>query len=200
MPPSALRHTAFAVLTCAYLVGTGGDTGVEYFTTRQDQGYKFIHLESVSNSLPAAANLDIRSTVETLARIRDVFALSISDLASACQVSRQAIYKWISGESSSLEPHNQSRLDDLYRAAELFAARGLVGSSIVLQRRSKAGKTLIQSMRGGESAQTWSRDMLDILALESRQRVMLDERLRARKRAAPSVEEWGIPMTRETNG
>ena len=198
-PPSALRNTAFAVLTCAYLVGTGGDTGVAYLATRQDQGYRLIHLESVSTLSPAAAPLNVRSTIETLARIREVFRLSISDLAAACHVSRQAVYKWISGESSSLEAENQRRLDDLYQAAELFATRGIVGSAVLLRRKDKTGKTLIQTMRAGESAQAWSQEMLDILSLESQQREMLDARLRARERPAPVVEEWGIPMMSEND-
>lgn len=193
-----LRNTAVAVLACAYLVGTGGDTGVAYFAKRQDHGYRFIHLENVaatSSSIP----LGLRSTLETLGRIRDVFKFSVSDLAAACKVSRQAVYKWLSGESSSLEPENQNRLDDLYRAAELFAIRGVAGSAALLKRKNNEGKTLVEAMRTGESAHAWARTMLDTLTLESQQRAMLDARLRARKRTAPVVVEWGIPMLSEND-
>jgi transcriptional regulator with XRE-family HTH domain len=171
---------------------------VAYFAKRQDQGYRFIHLDNVS-ALSSSAQLSLRSTLETLGRIREVFKLSVSDLAAACQVSRQAVYKWMSGESSSLEPENQNRLDDLYRAAELFAIRGVAGSAALLKRKNNGGKTLVEAMRTGESAQIWARSMLDTLALESQQRAMLDARLRARKRTAPVVAEWGIPMMSEND-
>jgi transcriptional regulator with XRE-family HTH domain len=193
----ALQNKSTAVLPCAYLVGTGGDTGVAYLAKRQDRGYRFIHLESAVTLSPVGP-LDVRSTIETLSHIREVFRLSISDLAAACHVSRQAVYKWISGESSSLEPENQNRLDDLYGAAELFAANGIAGSATLLKRRNKMGKTLVETMQAGESAQDWARAMLETLALESQQRAMLESRLRARKRPTPFVSEWGTPVIGES--
>jgi transcriptional regulator with XRE-family HTH domain len=197
--PSALRNSAVAVLTCAYLVGTGGDPRLEYFAKRQDQGYRFIHLGGTSNVSPAVERLNIRSIVETLDRIREIFKLSVSDLAAACQVSRQAVHKWISGESSSLEAENQNRIDDLYRAAELFVAHGAFESAIFRNRRGNGGRTLVETMRTGHSAQTWALEVLDILAIESRQSAMLGARLSARKRPAPNAEEWGIPMLNEND-
>jgi transcriptional regulator with XRE-family HTH domain len=194
--PSALRSSAVAVLACAYLVGTGGSTGVAYLTSRQDQGYRFIHVENFSTVSSSAAQLNVRSTIETLDRIREIFKFSISDLASACMVSRQAVYKWLSG-NSSLEWENQNRLEDLYRAAELFATRGVAGTASLLKRTNNTGRTLVETMRAGDSAQEWARTILDTLELESRQRAMLDARLRARKRPAPAVEEWGTPMLSE---
>jgi transcriptional regulator with XRE-family HTH domain len=172
---------------------------LEYFSKRQDQGYRFILLDDISLNSRALAQLNVRSAIETLSRIREVFKFSISDLAAACQVSRQAVYKWISGESSSLEHGNQSRLDDLYAAAELFAARGAVGSPTLLKRRNNAGRTLVETMRAGESAQAWARATLEMLALESQQRAVLDARLRTRRRSVPETEEWGIPIMSESD-
>lgn len=192
-----VRNTA-AALTFAYLVGTGGDTGIAYLAERQGQGYEFVHLESGSASLPST-QLRVRSTHETLNRIREIFGFSVSDLATACLVSRQAVYKWMSGESSYLEPENQKRLDDLYRATELFALRGASGSAALLKRKNNEGKTLIEAMQAGVSAQTWSTAMLDTLAQESQQRAMLEGRLRARKRPLATPQEWGVPMMSENN-
>jgi transcriptional regulator with XRE-family HTH domain len=196
--PWVVRNTAAAVLTFAYLVGTGGDPGITYLAERQDQGYQFVQLENGS-ALLSSAQLDVRSTLETLNRIRDVFRFSVSDLAAACNISRQAVYKWMSGNSASLESENQRRLDDLYRAAEMFAERGIVGSVAILTRKDNTGKTLVEAVRTGKSAQTWARTILDTLALEAQQRAVLDARLRARKRPAPVVEEWGIPMMSEND-
>ncbi|MFA7441413.1 MAG: hypothetical protein WCZ66_10660, partial [Sphingomonadaceae bacterium] len=46
-----------------------------------------------------ASRPDIRSAAEHLANIRQVFNPAIADLATVFGVSRQAIYKWIGGES-----------------------------------------------------------------------------------------------------
>lgn len=197
MPPASFRKTAATVLVCAFLAGTGGETNLQYFLTRNDQGYKFIRADYVAPAFSTATTLDIRSAFETLSRVREVFRLSISDLATACGVSRQAVYKWISGSSASLARDNQSRLDDLYRAAELFAERGIIGSTALLKRKDRSGRALLEVMRSGESAQKWARSMLETLALESQQRAMLDARLRGRKRLAPNTPEWGVPMMNE---
>lgn len=198
-PPASLRKTAATALVLACLAGTGGDTNLQYFLNRNDQGYRFIRVDNVAPAFSTATTLDIRSAVETLSRIREVFRLSISDLATACGVSRQAVYKWISGSSASLARDNQSRLDDLYRAAELLAERGVIGSAALLRRKDKSGRALLEVMRSGESAQTWARSILDTLVLESQQRAMLDTRLRGRKRLAPDTPEWGVPMMNESD-
>jgi transcriptional regulator with XRE-family HTH domain len=197
MPLAALRKTTVTALAFACLAGTGGDTGLQYFINRKDQGYAFTQVDGMLSFASTSMLLEVRTTLATLNRIRDVLRLSISDLALACTVSRQAVYKWISGSSSSLAQENQRRLDDLYRASELFATRGVVGSAVLLKRKNNSGLTLVQAMQAGESAQTWARATLDTIALESQQRAMLDDRLRARKRPATESQEWGVPMMNE---
>jgi transcriptional regulator with XRE-family HTH domain len=192
-----LNHAVVVFLACAYLVGTGGEPGITYLATRQDQGYGFSGLNNISIPSSSLAQLNIRSTSETLDRIRNVFKFSVSDLACACKVSRQAVYKWMSGSSPTLEPDNQNRLEDLYCAAETFAARGVVGSAMILKRRDTSGKTLVETLQAGESAQLWAKGMLEVLSMEVQQRSALDARLRKRERSTPFAEEWGIPMMTE---
>lgn len=199
LPPASLRKTAATALVLACLAGTGGNTDLQYVLSRNDQGYRFIRVDYLAPAISTGTTLDIRGAFETLNRVREVFRLSISDLAAACGVSRQAVYKWISGSSASLARDNQMRLDDLYRAAELFAERGVIGSAALLKRKDKSGRALLEAMRSGGSAQNWARSILDTLSLESRQRAMLDARLRGRKRIAPDTSEWGVPMMNENN-
>jgi transcriptional regulator with XRE-family HTH domain len=197
--PTSLRGTAAAaVLACGYLVGTGGDPSVAYFQRRQEQGYRFIRLEDVTTTEVVMRSY-VRSAKESIDRIREILKFSISELAAACNVSRQAVYKWMSGDSASLEEANQNRLDDLYRAAEMFVTRGISGSAMLLKRRNNKGQTLIETMRNGDSAQTWANDVLHILELETQQRAMLEARLRARKRPAPAAEDWGTPVMNEND-
>jgi hypothetical protein len=199
LPVSALRNTAAAaVLACGYLIGTGGTPSVAYLQKRQDQGYRFIHLENVATP-EVVTRSRVRGAKETINRIREIFKFSVSDLAAACNVSRQAVYKWMSGDSASLEEANQNRLDDLYHAAEMFVTRGITGSAALLKRRSNKGKTLVETMQNGDLAQAWASDVLHILELETKQRAMLEARLRARKRPARIAEDWGTPVMNENN-
>ena len=92
-----IRH--IVVIACA-LGGTGSvfalshanewgkmlDSRVPYFD---------VQISDVDASRP-----DIRSAAEHLANIRQVLNPAIADLATTFGVSRQAVYKWIGGEST----------------------------------------------------------------------------------------------------
>ena len=202
-PTAALRAPAptedLPRVSHAYMIGTGGDSGIEYWARRKDQGYRFfISLESGTFCVTSVGP-EPPSIADIICRIRDAFKFSISDLAASVQVSRQAVYKWLSGQSASLAPEHQNRLDDLNNAAEVFVLHGIPGSTALLKRRGKGGRTLIEAVQAGESAQEWTRSMIDTLAVERKQTAMLDERLRARKKARPVIDEWGTPMLNEKN-
>lgn len=188
-----------SVLNRAHGIGTGGDSGIEYWRNLPDHACNYVlNLSSGEGTFCITTERKkVFSNADTINRIRAVFKFSISDLAYSFQVSRQAIYKWLSGESASLTPEHQNKLDDLNKAAELFAAREILGSTMLLKRRGKSGRTLVEAMRAGESVQEWAQTMIEVLSVEAKQRAMLDERLSARKR--PNFEEWGTPMLREIN-
>jgi hypothetical protein len=111
-------------------------------------------------------------------------------------VSRQAIYDWQAGKPIS--PENAARLSELARAADLFAAEGLRGTSEALRRPIKNGKNFFQFIEEGIPADVAARSLIDIVRTEFRQREALRNRLATRKR--PSREafgELGAPMLDE---
>ncbi len=190
---SGTAGAAAAVIVAAFLAGTGGVTGPSYFNRRQDRGYAFAQVRPSSESLLR----HLRSPEGNLAQIRAVFKPSISDLAGIFGVSRQSVYNWIAGE----KPSNQSveKLNDLARAADLFLADGVAGSSYLFRRKLENGKTLMETVREGGSAQDVARSLLQIARKESSQRETLQRRL-ANRTTVYDPSEIGSPMLNEDLG
>ena len=122
---------------------------------------------------------------------------STSNSAVIFGVSRQSVYNWIAGE----KPSNESveKLNDLARAADLFLADGVAGSSYLFRRKLGNGKTLMETVREGGSAQDAARSLLQIARKESSQRETLQRRL-ANRTAVYDSSEIGSPMLDEDLG
>jgi transcriptional regulator with XRE-family HTH domain len=182
-----------AAVAFALLAGTGGVTSPSYFNQRQQRGYAFVQLRPSGQTLVRY----FRGPEACLAQIRAIFKLSISDIASIFGVSRQSIYNWIAGEKPSQD--NVERLDDFARAADLFLSDGFAGPSYLVRRKLEHGKTLLDTVRDGGSAQNAARSVLQIAQKESSQREALQRRL-ANRTAAPDYSEIGAPMLNEDLG
>jgi len=96
-----------------------------------------------------AARPDIRSAAEHLANIRQVLNPAISDLAAVFGVSRQAIYKWISGESTP-EDDKLERIRALSLAADAFQKAGVTRASSLLKMKVFEGRSLLDLVAIGE--------------------------------------------------
>jgi hypothetical protein len=174
-------------------VGTGGNTTIDYVKMRGSKGYSFLTYDSDDGS---SATSRMPSPADNLDYIRTVLKPSVTDLARALSVSRQAIYDWQAGRAIAAE--NAIRLHDMARAADLFAREGLQASPHVLRRSITNGKNLFDVVRDGGSAEASARMLIDIVRRELRQRESL--RLRLAKRAPPTREEFrdlGTPMLDE---
>jgi hypothetical protein len=86
-----------------------------------------------------AARPDIRSAAEHLANIRQVLNPAIADLATVFGVSRQAIYKWIGGESTP-EDDKLARIRSLSLAADAFQKAGVARASSLLKMKAFEGQ------------------------------------------------------------
>jgi hypothetical protein len=175
------------------LVGTGGNTTVDYVRTRGSRGYSFV---AYSPNNESSATSRASSPADNLDYIRTVLKPSVTDLAKALGVSRQAIYDWRAGRPIAAE--NAVRLQDMAHAADLFAREGLQASAHVLRRSITNGKNLFDIVRDGGSAEAGARMLIDIVRRELRQRESLRSRLE--KRARPTREEFrdlGAPMLDE---
>lgn len=181
-----------AVLTFAFLAGTGGITSPSYFAERQERGYGFVQVQPTAG--PSFGQL--RTPQEDIARIRSVFKPSIADIAGVFNVSRQTIYNWMSGEKPLEE--SIEKLEDLGKAADLLLAYG-IRSSYLVRRKLGNGKTLMETVRAGGSAEEAARSLLRVAEKEMMQRETLQ--LRLGNRTAPrELSDVGVPMLNEDIG
>lgn len=92
---------------------------------------------------------DIRSAAEHLANIRQVLDPAIADLATAFGVSRQAIYKWIGGESMP-EDDKLARIRSLSLAADAFQKTGVTRASSLVKMKAFEGRSLLDMVAAGQ--------------------------------------------------
>jgi hypothetical protein len=174
-------------------IGTGGAATLDYVKDRGAKGYPYAVSDSVQNTTGAIADY---TPAENLGHVRAVLKPTVTELASMLGVSRQAIYDWQAGRPITSE--NAARLADLACASDIFAAESLTVTSRVLRRPIRNGKSFVDLMREGGSADTTARALLEIIRRESHQREALKSRLAGRPRPGREVfEEIGAPMLDE---
>jgi hypothetical protein len=177
----------------AFQVGTGGAATIDYFKMRGSKGYAYIAYDPrPETTTPQTA----ASPADNLEHIRSVLRPSVTDLAKALDVSRQAIYDWQAGKPIAAE--NAERLNDIARAADLFAREGLQATAQVMRRPISKGKNLFEIIRDGGSAEGAARTLIDIVRRELKQREILESRFA--KRTRPTREDFrdlGAPMLDE---
>ena len=137
----------------------------------------------------------MRKTAENLARIREIFKPTITDLAYLFEVPRQAVYDWQAGKPTALE--NAAKLDDLAKAADVLALCGIEGSSQLLRRKITGGKSLLDLVREGGSAASAAQALAQTLGREAKQREQLALRLAGRAKPNVPHDEYGVPMLDE---
>jgi transcriptional regulator with XRE-family HTH domain len=181
-------------LIVALQVGTGGAATLDYVRTKGDKGYQsaWFDLDREVHSPHAAT----ASPAKNLERIRSVLRPSVTDLARALGVSRQAIYDWQAGRPIAAD--NLARLEELSGAADLFAREGLQATAHVMRRPISNGKNFFEIIRDGGSAERAARSLIEIVRGELEQREKLEARLA--DRARPTREDFrdlGTPMLDE---
>ncbi|WP_320534315.1 helix-turn-helix transcriptional regulator [Robbsia andropogonis] len=103
----------------------------------------------VQTADPDPVRLDIRSAAEHLANIRQVLNPAIADLAMVFGVSRQAIYKWIGGDTTP-EPENLERIGLLSAAADAFKQAEVTRASSLLKMKAFEGRSLLDLVAAGQ--------------------------------------------------
>ena len=188
---------AVPAISQAYLPGTGGEVSFESLVERGDMGYGYPWFR-VSERNSMSRRIDLSNPREMVARIRERIKLSISELASICGVSRQAVYKWMSDEPPALEPTNRSTLQGLDEAQCILERANIIASPWILDRRIVNGKTFRENLRDGFSAAEWASAVVEVLREEASNRARLDRQLGDRKKSADEISEWGTPWLSES--
>jgi transcriptional regulator with XRE-family HTH domain len=92
---------------------------------------------------------DFRSASDHLSNIRQVLNPAISDLATVFGVSRQSIYKWISGEATP-EPDKFERIRALSQASDALRDAGVARASSMLKMKAFEGRSLMDLAAAGQ--------------------------------------------------
>lgn len=105
--------------------------------------YPRIHVEP-----SRAKQTDMRSPAEHVANIRDVFAISMSDLASVVGVTRPTVYAWLAGQ----EPKGEAviRIQQLSRAADKFNQANIIRLDKLVHRPILNGRSLLDILKTDE--------------------------------------------------
>jgi transcriptional regulator with XRE-family HTH domain len=135
-----------------------------------------------------------RDVTGCLARIREFFSPSVSNLATTLGVSRQTVYNWQNGE----QPKEvlAEKLSDLARAADVFAQSNIQFSSALARRKFANGKTLFQVVESNSSAAEAAKLLVRILETETRQRRVLEARFANRPKTTPSS-DFDLPLAND---
>lgn len=165
-------------------LGTGGELSIE-------------HLQrSLSpNQIIASSVVEVepeRSPRENLARIREVLAPAVSDLAVIFGVTRQSVYNWANGEPIADE--NAEKLRDLAQAADLLTDAGIEVNASLLKRKFVNGKTLLQVAQTGESVRDAALLLIQIFKREAEQRERLNVRLANRPKTSATA-DFDLPVS-----
>lgn len=147
VPPS-FGTAAVVVIACAL-----GGTGSVFDLSRANEWRKMLDARvpyfDVQAADTDAKRPDIRSAAEHLANIRQVLNPAIADLATVFGVSRQAIYKWIGGESTP-ETEKFERIRSLSLAADAFLKAGVTRAASLLKMKAFEGRSLMDLVAAGQ--------------------------------------------------
>jgi len=148
MPASQPVGTAVVVIACV-LGGTGSVFDLPRASRWGPSLEPRVPHFDIQMADTDAARPDIRSAAEHLANIRRVFNPAIADLATVFGVSRQAIYKWIGGESTP-EDDRMGRIHALSLAADAFRKAGVARASSLLKMKAFEGRSLLDLVADGQ--------------------------------------------------
>lgn len=152
MPPVWPAAKATFAVIGTILVGTGSVYGLdrtESWRHHIQPRVPFI-LDAADASTGGAERPDVRTASEHIESIRNVLNPAIADLAGLFDVSRQAIYKWLPGDSTS-EPDKLNRIVELSRIADAFQAAGVSRAGALLKMKAFAGRSLMDLIKSGEN-------------------------------------------------
>lgn len=148
MPIPQPMGAAVVVIACAF-----GGTGSVFDLSHANEWGKMLDTRvpyfDVQTADADATRPDIRSAAEHLANIRQVLNPAIADLATTFGVSRQAIYKWIGGESTP-EDDKLERIRSLSLAADAFQKAGVTRASSFLKMKAFEGRSLLDLVSAGQ--------------------------------------------------
>ncbi|MGF1528702.1 MAG: XRE family transcriptional regulator [Candidatus Competibacterales bacterium] len=95
--------------------------------------------------------VDPRTSAEHLENILEVFKLSMTELATFFEVTRQALYKWKAGTPP--QPESVTLLTRLSRVADCFREAGTKRAGDMIKMKAFNGQSLLSLIKGGKETE-----------------------------------------------
>jgi len=134
-------------------------------------------------------------SIQDIAHIREVTKISVSELARAIGVSRQAVHEWIKG--GSVSPRNAQQLSELAQAIDVFLESGIDVTPQILRRKIESGPSILESLDQEGVATKLAHTLAKTLFRESQQRKRLASRFSGRISSQLTDVDFGIPHFNE---
>ncbi|MCF5855609.1 helix-turn-helix domain-containing protein [Aeromonas veronii] len=158
-PESNIRKSVFSYASIGFVAfGTGSSLVVdkEYeglwshpIKSRVAFWGDGIHIYTIEEN---AHQVDLRPISEHFANIRAVLSPSVSDLAKVFGVTRQAVYKWISG-SAEPEPNNAIKIKRLSEIADMVNSSGVKNKDYLLTIKAFDGMSVLDLLSNNGSVE-----------------------------------------------
>ena len=145
--------TAVAIVGTV-LIGTGSVYDLKYAESWQNYIQPRVPFVVDASDLPTGgtAHPDVRSPVEHIENIRSVLNPSVAELAVVFDVSRQAIYKWLSRDSNP-EPDKFTRIIELSQIADAFHSARISRADALIKMKTFSGRSLMDLIKSGENSE-----------------------------------------------
>ena len=153
-PIGSAATAAFALIGSALAVGGTGSVfdisrAGDWHWRRMLEARVPIHVDVGMADDSQEQRPDLRSASAHLGNIRQVLNPAIADLATVFGVSRQAIYKWIGGETTP-EPDKFERILAFSHAADALRDAEVTRASSMLKMKAFEGRSLMDLAAAGQ--------------------------------------------------
>lgn len=98
----------------------------------------------------SAPDVDVRSVAQHLANIREILSPSMSELAKDLGITRQALYKWLSGENQPEDDVKTLVITNLSNIADAFSEAGIADAKMLVKMKAFNGRSLMDLVKEGE--------------------------------------------------
>lgn len=147
---------AFIVASSLFLSSTGAHFSVK--DVNQWRGYvqskvQFELSESETEGDTENEVVDIRTISDHLNNVRNTLAPSMSELAKDLGITRQALYKWLSGESQPDDMEKASYIIELSRLSDRFNEAGIANAKLMAKMKAFDGLSIIDLIKQGDNWQ-----------------------------------------------
>jgi hypothetical protein len=142
-PHSTIKLAAPLMILTA---GTGGLMTAH--STAELNKWVWVYDSRIHVEPSRAKQIDTRSPADHVANIRDVFSISMSDLASILEVTRPTVYAWLAGQ----EPKGEAviRIQKLSCAADQFNRANIIRLDKLVYRPILNGRSLLDILKANE--------------------------------------------------